>query len=127
MKQKKNMECFAWNNSPDIKKFDKNVKSFSLIEGKPPQGCVWIYSDCCYTHERLEICGDFDNFESIYFDNVISSVKFGPGVQRVILYINPNYKGLAYSLTEDSTCLDQGETAPFYKQISSIQIIPKTK
>jgi len=115
--------CIDTDSNPAIHQLAKRSKSVSILGDLPPSGCIWVYQGCCYNTGRQEFCNDVGDLTPFSLEDKISSIKLGANVQSVILFIDPNFSGLAYGLNQDSGCLNQNDSKIFYLQVSSFRLI----
>ena len=90
---------------------------------RPPQNCVWLYSGCCFSSNRLEICSDASDLSQhqYNFANQLNSVKFGSRVKSLKLYTGVNFGGpIIYSLISDRTCL---KNQPYRNNVKSLKLV----
>lgn len=112
-------QCLAWDNN-----YMFNDRSYSIAVSmeEPKEGCIWAFTECCYSGGKQEFCSDVADLTTFKFSNTISSIQFGPNVTGVTLYLNTNFQGLAWGITSDFGCLNQIESKFFYDSTSSLRI-----
>ncbi len=87
---KQSYPCLNEKNFPNLK---NNVKSLIVEEPIIPNGCIWLFEDNCLTGEKLEMCNDVSDLNSLNFGNRISSIAFEIGVKSVSIFLYPNFQG----------------------------------
>jgi hypothetical protein len=119
-------QCLAWDYDWNIQRFNDRVKSFMIEDHTlPPANCIWVYQHCCYTGGRLELCGDQHDLNQLGFDDKLSSIKLGHGVESAILFFDAFFDGFAVAINRNTSCLKQGVSKYINNQTSSIRIINK--
>lgn len=96
----RSFSCFS---KSRLNRLVNNIKSIIVDEQIPPAGCVWVYDDGCLAGNRLEICSDISdlNDPKYNFGNKISSIKIGPGVSRLVVYLGKSFSGNAAVIRGD--------------------------
>jgi hypothetical protein len=84
------VSCFATYGLPHLV---NNIKSIIVNEQKPPNGCIWVFSQNCISGEKLEICNNVPDLNAFNFGNKISSITLGPGVASITVFLDSNYQG----------------------------------
>ena len=116
--------CFAKSTVVSHFRANKKVRSFSLVQAKdlPKDNCIAVYTANCYSGKKYEICNDTANLNDLKIDNLSVSIKFGKNVKGITVFIDANFEGLGFGLTQSTTCIDQGASAMVAGKISSIRI-----
>ncbi len=96
-----------------------NFKSIIVEDERPPHGCIWVYKQNCLSGEKLEICSDVPDLNKMNFGDRISSLKLGPGVSEITVFLDTNYGGNYMSINTD---IDGMEGFWINKDIESIEI-----
>ncbi len=95
--------CFETNGLPMLV---NSIKSVIIEDDLPEKGCIWVFDNSCKSGEKLEICDDITDLNRFNFGNKISSIKFGEGVDNIIIYLDPFYKGGYATLSHDVNSFD---------------------
>jgi hypothetical protein len=122
VKVNKDVACFETDTDTQIKKMSKRISAFTHHYDTPPTGCIWVYDEYCFGKGREEFCGDAEDLMSVGFNDKISSIRFGPGVKSVIVFVDIKFEGLAYGFSKDTGNLDVATTKTFNNAISSLRI-----
>ncbi len=111
------IECF----NGRVKVLNNSIKSVIVDEQAPPQGCVWLYDDSCLSGNKVEVCADVENLNDSKFNfgNKTVSLKLGPGITEITVYMDPNYEGPYTSITSDRFSF---EGSWLLKDIESLKI-----
>ena len=114
----KSYTCFIENG---LTLLNNSIKSLIVDEQSPPTGCVWLYDDNCLSGNKIEVCSDVSNLDDpiFKFGNKISSIKFGPGVRLLTVFLDKDYKGSFTNIRGDRYGL---ERTWLNKDIESVKI-----
>jgi hypothetical protein len=111
--------CFA---NVGLNNLVNSVRSLIVDEQVPPTGCVWLYDDNCLAGNKIEVCANVADLNDIKFNfgNKTSSIKFGPGVTGLTVYLDKNYRGSYTTVGSDRYGLDG---TWMNKDIESVKLI----
>jgi hypothetical protein len=91
----------------------------NLIAADPPQNQITVYQDKAYSGSSSNMSRDQANLVQSGWNDMITSIKLGPGVLKVILYENINYGGSSKTIKSNT---DLAGTS-WNDKVSSFKII----
>jgi hypothetical protein len=86
-----------------------------ISEENPREGCAWLFEDCEYEGDRIEICGKLQNLGAD-----VQSIKLGPGTLAA-LYTESDFEGEAMKLKKNVSCFENKENLADF-DIRSIKV-----